>query len=156
MSESHVNVGPITCQLSELKVSVANAPAAFSETILQGNQPFSLQVTVEFSGSGAIALMPLSPSIQVKFFTKPLSPEPGMELGSIEVLTRPGVFVYTPTLSLGAPLSIGLRPGTIYRIGAVLRIGAPDWPALISGFTEELTIEIYIPPEEKSTRPPHR
>lgn len=151
MSESHVNVGPIACQLSDLTVFTANSAPALSETILQGNQPFSLQVTVEFSGSGAIALMPLSPAIQVKFFTKPLSPEQGMELGSVEVITRPGVFVYTPTLNLGPPLSIGLRTGTIYRIGAVLRIGAPDWPALISGFTEELTIEIYVPPDKRSS-----
>jgi hypothetical protein len=145
MSDSHVNVGPIACQLSSLTVFTTNASTASSETVLQGNQPFSLTVTVEFSGSGAIALMPLSPAIQVKFFAKPLSPDQGMALGSVELMTRPEVLLYTPTLSLGAPLSIGLRTETIYRIGAVLRVGASDWPALISGFTEELTIEIYIP-----------
>jgi hypothetical protein len=149
MSESPVNVGPIACQLSNLTVFTANAQTAFSETVLQGYQPFSLKVTVEFSGSGAIALMPLSPAIQVKFFTKPLSPEQGIVLGSVEVMTRPGILSYTPTLNLGPPLSIGLRTGTIYRIGAVLRVGAPDWPALITGFTEELTIEVYIPPDSR-------
>lgn len=150
MSESHVNVGPIACQLSDLTVSTANSASSLSETILQGNQPFSLQVTVEFSGSGAIALMPLSLTIQTNFFTKPLGPEQGMVLGSVEVITRPGTFVYSPTLNLAPPLSLGLHTGTIYRIGAVLRIGAPDWPALISGFTEETIVEIYIPPEKSS------
>lgn len=157
MSDSYINVVPIACRLSDLTVETVGAGQPSSETILQGDQPFSLKVTVEFSGSGAIALMPLSPSIQVEFYTKPLSPAPGIVLGKVEIKTSPGILIYSPTLTLAPPMSIGLRPKVIYCIGVVLRVGAPDWPALINGFTEELTIEIYSssersnPSSEKAT-----
>jgi hypothetical protein len=114
--------------------------------VLQGNQPFSLQVTVEFSGPGAIALMPLSPAIQVSFYTKPLGPEAGVDLGSLVIHTKPGVFTYTPTLTLGSPFSIGLKAKMLYRLGAALRVGAPEWPSLITGYTEEVTVELYTNP----------
>ena len=143
MNDSHINVGPIACRLSQLTVFTNDANPPFSETVLQSHQPFSLKVIVEFSGPGAIALMPLAPAIQVEFYTKPLSPETGTILGSIQVNTRPDVLIYEPTINLGTPLSIGLRPKTIYRIGAVLRVGALDWPSLITGYTEEVTVEIY-------------
>lgn len=112
-------------------------------TTLQGDQPFSLKVTVEFSGSGAIALMPLSPSIQVEFYAKPLSPDPGIALGHVAIKTMPDVFSYPLVLALTSPLSLGMKPKTIYNIGSVLRVGAPEWPSLIHGFTEELTVEVY-------------
>ena len=92
---------------------------------LQDDQPFSLQVTVEFSGPGANALMPLAPTIQVEFYAKPLSPDLGRVLGTIKVIPLPTVLTYTPTLNLSPPRSIGLRPKTLYCIGAVLRVGAP-------------------------------
>ena len=146
MSESYVNIGPISCRLSNLIVSTDNGNPDFSATVLQGNQPFSLQVTVEFSGPGAIALMPLSPAIQVSFYTKPLGPEAGVDLGSLVINTKPGVFTYTPTLTLGSPFSIGLKAKMLYRLGAALRVGAPEWPSLITGYTEEVTVELYTNP----------
>jgi hypothetical protein len=146
MSESYVNIGPIACRLSNLIVSTDNDNSDFSATVLQGNQPFSLQVTVEFSGPGAIALMPLSPAIQVSFYTKPLGPEAGVDLGSLVIHTKPGVFTYTPTLTLGSPFSIGLKAKMLYRLGAALRVGAPEWPSLITGYTEEVTVELYTNP----------
>lgn len=147
MSESYVNIGSIDCRLSNLIVSTDNGHPSFSATVLQGNQPFSLQVTVEFLGPGAIALMPLSPAIQVSFYTKPLGPEAGVGLGSLVINTKPGVFTYTPNLTLGSPFSIGLKAKTLYRIGAALRVGAPDWPSLITGYTEEVTVELYTNPD---------
>ncbi len=147
MSDSHITVVPITCRFSNLKVFTTDANQAFSEAALQGDQPFSLKVTVEFSGPGAIALMPLTPSIQVEFYTKPLSPEPGIVLGKVEIKTSPNLLIYSPVLTLAPPLSIGLRPNTIYCVGAVLRVGAPNWPSLINGYTEELTIEVYTTSE---------
>jgi hypothetical protein len=146
MSESYVNIGPIACRLSNLIVSTDNDNSDFSATVLQGNQPFSLQVTVEFSGPGAIALMPLSPAIQVSFYTKPLGPEAGVDLGSLVIHTKPGVFTYTPNLTLGSPFSIGLKAKMLYRLGAALRVGAPEWPSLITGYTEEVTVELYTNP----------
>lgn len=152
MSDSQVNVGAIVCQLSNLTVFTANAQHGFSETVLQGHQPFSLQVTVEFAGPGAIALMPLSLAVQVEFYTKPLGPESGMILGTTALHTQPDVLTYAPTLALGSPLSVGLKADTIYRVGAVLRVGAPKWPSLVNGFTEELTIEIYTSPAQSGKK----
>ena len=156
MSDSHVNVGQIECELSNLTVFTANAKSKFPETVLREHQPFSLKVTVDFSGPGAIALMPLAPMIYVEFHAKPLSPEPAMVLGHIAAKAIPGVWTYTPTLNLGSPRSMGLRPKTIYRIAAVLRVGAPEGPSLINGFTEELTIEIYTVPETSNEPVSHR
>nr|MDJ0702920.1 hypothetical protein [Leptolyngbyaceae cyanobacterium MO_188.B28] len=52
MNDSHINIGPIGCQLSNLTVFTTNANPEFAETVLQDNQPFSLQATVKFSGPG--------------------------------------------------------------------------------------------------------
>ncbi|EKU97513.1 hypothetical protein Lepto7375DRAFT_6709 [Leptolyngbya sp. PCC 7375] len=149
MSDCHINIGPIECQLLNLIASTVNSKSGFADTRLQCHQPFSLGVTVEFSGPGAIALMSLSPTIQVEFYAKPLSPEPSKALGSIVVQALPDVLVYTPTLMLSAPQSIGLSAKVIYRIGAVLRVGAPEGPSIVHGFTEALTIEIYKPKKSK-------
>ncbi|MBD2464758.1 hypothetical protein H6G89_27530 [Oscillatoria sp. FACHB-1407] len=152
MSGSQINVVPIACCLSNLTVFTTDANSVFPNTILQSNQPFSLKVTVEFSGPGAIAFVPLAPSIQVEFYAKPLSPDPGIVLGKVEVKANPNVLTYPLTLTLPPPTSIGLRPKTIYSIGSVLQIGNPDWPSFINGFTEELTIEIYATPPEKKSK----
>jgi hypothetical protein len=154
MSNSQVNVVPIQCRLSNLIVSPTDGDPTASETILQEDQPFSLKVTVEFLGSGAIALLSLSPSILVEFYTKLLSPEAGVVLGQVGVKTTPGILVYFPTLTLAPPLAIGLQIKTLYCIGAVLRVGAPNGPSLINGFIEEPIIEIYSPPalDEKQPR----
>ncbi len=143
MSDSQVNVSQIDCHLSDLTVLAANAKPISSATVLKSDKPFSLQVTVEFAGPGAIALMPLSLAVQVEFYAKPLGPEAGVILGTISLSTSPEVLTYTPELTLGPPASVGLQAKTLYRIGAVLRVGAPDWPSLIHGITEELTVEIY-------------
>ena len=149
MSDSHINIGPIGCQLFNLTASAFSANSGFSETRLPNDQPFSLQVTVEFSGPGAIALMSLNPTIRVEFYAKPLSPESSVALGCIAVLAIPEVLVYTPTLMLSAPKSIGFRSEVIYQIGAVLRVGSTDGPSIVHGFTEALTIEIYTPKGSK-------
>jgi hypothetical protein len=146
MSDSHVNVSKIDCQLSNLTVLAANAKPTSSATVLKNDKPFSLHVTVEFSGPGAIALMPFALSVQVEFYAKPLGPKAGIILGTMAISTSPEILIYTPKLTLGPPSSVGLEPKTLYRIGAVLRVGAPDWPSLIHGFTEELTLEIYGSP----------
>ncbi|MGA7934186.1 MAG: hypothetical protein WCA35_11615 [Kovacikia sp.] len=151
MSGSQINVVPIACCLSNLTVFTTDANLVLPNTVLQGNQPFSLKVTVEFSGPGAIALMPLSPSIQVEFYAKPLSPDPGIVLGKVEVKASPDILIYPLTLTLPPPSSIGLQSKTIYCIGSVLRVGNPDWPSLINGFTEELTIEVYASPAAKKS-----
>ena len=149
MSDSHINIGPIGCQLSNLTASAIGTESEFAETRLPSNQPFSLQVTVDFSGPGAIALMSLSPTIQVEFYAKPLGPESPKALGRIAVPAISEELVYTPTLMLSAPKSIGLHAKMIYQIGAVLRVGSQDGPSIVHGFTEALTIEIYTPKASK-------
>ncbi|GEM_PF-1984515 len=150
MSNSKINVVPIACHLSNLTVFTTDDNPVLPNTVLQDSQSFSLKVTVEFSGPGAIALMPLAPLIQVEFYAKPLSPDPGMILGNVEVKASPDVLIYPLTLTLPSPAAIGLRAKTIYCIGSVLRVGDPEWPSLINGFTEELTIEVYTSASEKS------
>lgn len=66
-----------------------------------------------------------------------------MVLGKVEVKASPDTLIYSPMLTLAPPSSIGLRPKTLYSVGAVLQVGAPDWPSLINGFTENLTLEVY-------------
>jgi hypothetical protein len=148
MSDPKINVVPIACCLSDLTVLTTDVSPTWPNTVLQGSQPFSLRVTVEFSGPGAIALMPLSPAIQVEFYAKPLSPDLGMTLGKVEVKARADILSYPLMLTLPPPDSLGLRSNTLYTIGSVLRVGAPDWPSLINGFTEELTIEVYTASEK--------
>jgi hypothetical protein len=152
MSDSQINVLPIACRLSNLTVFTTDADAEFPNTVLKDNQPFSLKVMVEFFGPGAIALVPLSPAIQLEFYIKPLGPDLGMVLGKVEIKTIPDLLVYSATLTVAPPTSIGLRPKTIYCVGVTLRVGSPDWPSLISGFTEELTLEVYRSSSERDFR----
>lgn len=149
MSDSHINIGPIGCQLSNLTASAISAKSEFAETRLPNNQPFSLQVTVELSGPGAISLMSLSPTIQVEFYAKPLSSDSSKMLGSVAIMALPEVLAYKPTLMLSAPQAIGFHSKMIYQIGAVLRVGTLDGPSLVHGFTEAFTIEIYKPKASK-------
>ena len=147
MKGTQVNIVPFTCNLSNLTVFTTDSDAAYSDTILRQDEPFSLRVTVEFGGPGAIALMPLLLSIKVNFFATPYCPDPKVELGHATVTTIAGVFTYTPTLSVARPTKVGLVSEQIYHIGALLRAGAPDWPALVTGFIEGLSIQIYnLPP----------
>jgi hypothetical protein len=143
MSESHISVSQLDCHLSRLTVAAAHIKPTSSATVLKSHTPFSLKVSVEFSGPGAVALMPLSMVVQVEFYAKPLGPGNGIVLGKASVSTSPDVLTYTPELQLGSPLAIGLQVKTVYRIGAVLMVGAPDWPSFIHGVTEELSVEIY-------------
>jgi hypothetical protein len=113
-------------------------------------------VTVEFLGSGAIALLSLAPFILVDFYTKPLSPESGVTLGQVKTRTTPGILSYSPTLTLAPPLTLELQTNTLYCIGAVLRVGAPHGPSLINGFIEEPIIEIYNPPAFEEKHPKKR
>jgi len=153
MNGSQISIVPVACRLSNLTVFTEDADLDFPSTILKDNQPFSLKVTVEFLGPGAIALVPLSPSIQLEFYVKPLSPDPGMVLGKVEIKTIPNLLIYSPTLTVAPPISIGLRSKTTYCVGATVRVGSPDWPSLINGFTEELTIEVYRASSEKGSSP---
>jgi hypothetical protein len=143
MKGTQVNVAPITCKLSNLTVFTTDPDAEYPETILSQDEPFSLGVTVEFGGSGTIALMPLCLSIQVNFFAEPCGLGSKIDLGHTSVDTSARFFMYTPTLAVATPAAIGLVSEAIYQITAVLRVGARNSPALITGFIEGLIIQTY-------------
>jgi hypothetical protein len=144
MKGTQVNVAPITCKLSHLKLFTTD-PNADSETILRQDEPFQVQVRVEFGGAGAIALMPLTLPIQLNFFADPYGCGAKVDLGNIIVETSAKIFTYTPTLAVVAPALVGLMPEEIYQITAVLRVGVPNSPAFITGFMEGLAIQTYNP-----------
>lgn len=145
MKGTQVNVAPITCNLSNLTVFTTNPDFEYPETILRQDKPFSLRVTVEFGGPGAIALVPLCLSIKINFFAEPYGVSSKVELGNTMMETSARIFIYTPTLTVATPAALGLVPEEIYQITAVLRVGAPNWPALITGYIEGLALQTYLP-----------
>lgn len=145
MKGTQVNVAPITCKLSNLTLFTPDSDTRYPNIILKDDESFQVQVTVEFGGAGAIALMPLSLSIQVNFFVEPYGIGCKAELGSTLVTTSAGILTYTPTLAVAQPAAIGLVPEEIYQVTAVLRVGTPNWPAFITGFTEGLALQTYRP-----------
>ena len=143
MQSTEVSVVPFTCRFSSLISFAQDSAGTTPDTLLKESQSFSLQASVEFVGSGAIALLCLTPSIQVDFYAKPCGRGEDVDLGAATIPAIADEFFYTPTLELGSPVSVGLTAGTLYRISALLRVGAPDCPALICGVIEDLMVEIY-------------
>lgn len=143
MKGYQVNIAPLACQLSNLIAFTTNPAAEYPETIFEQNQSFSVQVAVEFIGSGAIALMPLGMAVQFDFFAEPYGTGSKVKLGNAQVRTSSQVYTYTPTLTIAQPVSVGLVKEEIYQITAVLRVGEPNWPAFITGFIDGLSIQTY-------------
>lgn len=145
MKGTQVYVSPITCKLSNLTLFTTQANADYPETILVQDESFQVRVTVEFGGSGAIALMPLCLPIQVNFFAEPFGAGAKVELGNTLVETSAKIFIYTPTLAVSTPAAVGMVAEEIYQVTGVLRVGVPNWPAFITGFIEGLAIQTYNP-----------
>ena len=143
MPSTDVGVIPFTCRFSSLTIFGRDTDRTTPDTLLKELQPFSLQASIEFVGSGAIALLCLTPSIQVDFYAKPCGQGEDVNLGTAAIPAVADQVVYTPTLEVESPASAGLAAGTLYRINALLRIGASDCPALICGVIEDLMVEIY-------------
>lgn len=143
MKGSHVQVAPINCNLSNLTVFTTASNGEHPETILHQHESFSLRITVEFGGSGAIALMPLNLCIKVSFYAEPCGLGSKIELGDTSIDTSARTFTYTPTLTIATPTAVGLVAEAIYQVTAVLRVGALNSPALIIGFIDGLIIQTY-------------
>mgnify|MGYP004489407149 CR=1 FL=1 len=143
MKGTQVNIAPITCKLFNLAIFTTDPNVDCSEMILSQDESFSLRVTVEFGGPGAIAMMPLNMTINVMFFAEPYGIGSKVELGSTSVNTYAGILMYSPTLAIAKPAAVGLSPEEIYQVIGVLRVGAPDWPALITGFIDGLALQTY-------------
>ncbi|MFB8787831.1 MAG: hypothetical protein U7123_03075 [Potamolinea sp.] len=145
MKSTQVNIAPIACELSHLSVFTTDPNTESQNTILREDEAFQVRVTIEFGDSGAIALMPLCLLIEVNFFAEPYGLGPKVELGNALVNTAAGIFSYSPTLAKVTPAEIGLSCPGFYQVTAFLRVGAANFPALIIGLIEGLTIQIYHP-----------
>jgi hypothetical protein len=141
--EVEAEVASLNCLLSELKV-FSTGSSKLAGTILSQDEPIALEVTAEFGYSGAIALMPLGLEIRADFFVKPIGRGEELELGCAIERTTANQFIYTPTLQIEAGLkTLGLVPDKTYRITALVRVGAPYYPAFVTGFLEGLMIQVY-------------
>jgi hypothetical protein len=141
---AQINIAALTCQLTHLVA--LSTYSSEPETILRQDKPLELQATVEFGGSGAIALMPLELTIRLDFYARALGTGEVIELGSTSLKTMTDQFTYIPSLKLSkGAVKANLLPEKIYSISAVLRVGAPEGPSFIHGFIDGLTVEVYNP-----------
>jgi len=144
MGTGHTSIAAFTCTLSDLIAFTTNPDEP--ETILRQDKSFGLGVTVEFGGSGAIALMPLGLTIRVNYYAKAYGSSAVIELGDTTVTTASGQFIYQPILKVPKGLvKTELHPEALYNISALLRSGSPEGPSLINGYIENLVIQIYVP-----------
>jgi hypothetical protein len=146
MNASQINVLPIYCHLSNLIVVLNEDDQGITCAAIEQEQAFVLSVSVEFRGPGAIALLPLSPTLTVEFYARAVGPGEDVTLGISTTQAIAQTLTYTPTLEIESASSVGLQSGLVYRLGVLLRVGAPTWPGLISGFLEELSLEVYTTP----------
>lgn len=139
---SQAQIASITCTLSGL--TAFNHTPDQPETILAHDQPFGLTLTVEFSGSGAIALMPLGLPLQVEFFGMAIGARDSIPLGQVTIQTTGGQFTYHPTLKvINGPASLGLVCEAVYRVTGLLRVAASGYPSFLTGVMEDLMIQVY-------------
>ena len=145
---------PIRCHLYGLSVSQSNHESddeGLLDSIVMSDRPFSVQVTVEWLGNTAIALLMLRPELSVDFFAKPIAIGNAIELGTVTHFTSPKERTYRPTLEVQSPIACGLNAG-LYHLGAVLRVGAEEGPALVCGAIEGVVTEIFTPHNNKKRK----
>jgi len=139
---AHISIASFTCTVSDLTVRAKNTGR--SETIFRLTEVVILAVTIEFSGSGAIAFLPLAPGIQVDFWAKSCDRHQALDLGRVTLPTQATQFTYTPEISLPAGFAaVAATAEQAYQISAVIRIGASGFPAMIIGKFDGLLIHIY-------------
>lgn len=145
-AEAEAEIAPLSCLLSGLKV-FSTSSSKFAGTILSEEEAIALAITAEFEHAGAIALMPLGLCIRVNFYAKPVGRGEELDLGCAMTHTTAYQFTYTPTLEIESGLkTVGLIAGKTYRITALLRMGAPNYPAFVTGVLEGLMIQVYSTP----------
>lgn len=139
---TQVNIAPLACSITDIAVF---GPGPNPDTIIKQGEAFTLQVTVNFSGPGAAALMPLNLPVTVTFYAESYGPGAEIELGSATLNTTGSTLSYNLTASIPAAVSSALDAEKVYKIAAVLRVGSPAFPALVNGFSEGLTMQVYNP-----------
>lgn len=141
--EIEAEIAPLSCSLSDLKV-FSTRSSKLAGTILKQDEPIAFAITTEFGQSGAIALMPLGLEIRVDFYAKPIGRGEELELGCAIAQTMANQFTYTPSLQIESGLkTVGLVADKTYRITALVRVGAPYFPAFVTGILEGLMIQVY-------------
>ncbi|MBE9066065.1 hypothetical protein IQ260_05305 [Leptolyngbya cf. ectocarpi LEGE 11479] len=143
MSSVSVHSIPIHCQIYDLTIVTACSEQPSTDTILRHDDPFSVQVSLGFQGNNAIALLALTPIIQVDFYARPLQAGSTLDLGVATLETVIDSMSYTAALHLDAPSKTGLTAAAVYRIGALVRIGALEQPALLCGVLEDFVVQIH-------------
>lgn len=142
MDSGEVCIAAINCRLFDL-TAFTNDPETM-ETIVREDESFGFKVTVEFGRSGAIAFLPLAPWIRVHFFAQPLGLGKKVALGHATEKAAAGQLIYQPILRIpGGPAEVGLEAEAIYKITALLQVGAISYPAFIHGFLEGFTLQVY-------------
>jgi hypothetical protein len=143
MSETNgqVTIATFDCALTELLAYTATSTRA--ETVFAHTEALTMRVTVEFLGSGSIALLALKPPIQVEFFAKAIGAKQ-LSIGHILLDTAPKQFRYEASLIVSQGLgSIGFLPEKVYQLSALLRVGCPNYPAIVTGFIKGRLIQTY-------------
>jgi hypothetical protein len=136
---------PVRGRVSGLSVMQADdkgQPA--DEHILVGDRPFCVQLTVELIGNAAIALLMLEPTLSIEVLVNPPGTGNKVELGVVRQRMSLEQRAYTPMLELDPPMSYGLESG-LYHLTAMIRIGAEEGPALLSGVLERKAVEVFCP-----------
>ena len=148
MTIQEVTSIPIRCRFGDLAVVVTGSEGESSSPILHAEEPFTLQTMVEFLDSSAAALLALKPVIQVEFYAKSCGPGENVSLGETEVGAIADQRTYAPSLSLGPPVELGFTADGVYRLGALLQVGAAAGPALICAVQEDGLVQIHSPKPE--------
>lgn len=152
MSSINIHSLPIACKVHGLSVLIAHSNEAFTQAIVPYDAPFAVQVALTFEDSNAIALLALQPTIQVDFYMKPLQAGSTIDLGTSIQATDSHQCLYTLCLETTSPSELNLSAHQVYRLGALIRIGAPEQPALLCGVVEDIMIQIH-PVREPSSAP---
>ena len=134
----------ISCQLVGIIVLTKDSEIPLADTVvLRGDQSCSLQVSVSFLGSNAIALLALTPTLRTDFYATPLGPGQPVALGSICSACQFHQPTYCPTLAIPHLGDAGLVVDRVYRLSALIRIGAAEQPALLCGLLESPIVQLY-------------
>ncbi|MEB3212081.1 MAG: hypothetical protein VKL39_12035 [Leptolyngbyaceae bacterium] len=147
---------PVRCRVYGLSAMQSDSNGHEEvERILVGDRPFRVQLTLDFLGNSAIALLMLEPMLFVEVLVKPAGMGDKVELGAIHQTLTPEQLTYAPVLDLESPIHYGLDAG-LYHLSAMVRIGAENGPALLCGSVKGPTIEVFSPSppqtKQKSTK----
>lgn len=134
----------IPCRLEGITIlTEASAPSLTDTVILHHNQPYSLKVSVNFVSSNSIALLALMPTLRADFYAIPLGIGQPINLGTACLSSQPLQRTYSLVLQLPSLEKSGFAIEHVYRLNALIRIGATDQPALLCGLLEAPVVQVY-------------